>query len=251
MKSCKIFAINGSHRSEKGFTEIVLKNFLQGAEAADAQYSVLYPSKQKIIACESCGKCLFETPGECKFDDDMGKIIQKMDEADLLVFACPVYFDSMPSNMKKMIERMRSTLDAYFEFRNGRTYHLKSNEKKQNVVLIFTAGNPEEESFASISKIFNRIIDNMGWQLDGEFHFPASHLLVAEPELLADQLEAVRMCGTEIVSQGKIPRALLETANREYINDPEATLRQMTQTILKIREDRRHGAARGESCTTK
>lgn len=247
MKSYKIFAINGSHRSEKGFTEIVLNRFLQGAEAAGANCEVLYPSKQKIVACESCGKCLFETPGVCKFDDDMGTILQKMDEATLLVFSCPVYFDSMPSNMKKVIERMRSTLDAFFEFRNGRTYHLKSNEKKQRVVLIFTAGNPEEESFHSISKIFHRIVDNMGWQLDGEFHFPASHLLVAEPELLADQLEAMKLCGAELISQGKIRRELLETANRGYINDPEATLRQMTQAILQIRKDRQCEAARGQS----
>ncbi|WP_461209329.1 flavodoxin family protein [Desulfocurvus sp. DL9XJH121] len=249
MKNYTILAMNGSHRSENGFTEIVLKNFLQGADSAGAQYDVMYSSKQKIVACESCGKCLFETPGVCKFDDDMGAVIQKMDEADLLVFACPVYFDSMPSNMKKIFERMRSTLDAFFEFRNGRTYHLKSKKKKQKVVLIFTAGNPEKESFVSISRIFNRIVDNMGWQLDGEFHFPASHLLVAEPELLADQLEAVRLCGTELVSQGKISRALLETANKGYVNDPEATLRQMTQTILQIREDRQNGAASGESWT--
>jgi hypothetical protein len=138
---------------------------------------------------------------------------------------------------KKMIERLRSTLDAFFEFRNGRTYHLKSNRKKQKVVSIFTAGNPERESFVSISRIFNRIIDNMGWQFEGEFFFPASHLLVAEPERLSNQLEAVMMCGQEFVSEGKISRELLEAANREYIDDPSATLHHMTQMILKMRKN--------------
>ncbi len=232
-----ILAINGSHRSEKGFTEIVLKNLLQGAVSANTQCEVLYPSKNKIFTCESCGKCLFETPGVCKYNDDMGLIIQKMEKADLLVFASPVYFDSVSSNMKKMLERLRSTLDAFFEFRNGRTYHLKSNQKKQKVILIFTAGNPERESFVSISRIFNRIIDNMGWQLEGEFHFPASHLLVAQPELLSNQLAAVTMCGQEIVTKGKITKELLEAANREYIDDPEMTLHHMTKMILQTRKD--------------
>jgi multimeric flavodoxin WrbA len=234
----KIIAFNGSHRSEKGFTEIVLNKFIKGAESADAQCEVLYPSKKKIAACESCGKCLFETPGICKFNDDMGSIVQKMEEADLLLFACPVYFDSIPSNMKKMIDRLRAILDA-FEFREGRTYHLKlkSNKKKQKAILIFTAGNPERESFVSISRVFNRIIDNMGWQLEGEFHFPASHLLVADPGLLSKQLEAVTSCGQEIVSRGKISKDLLEAANREYIDDPEITLQHMTQMILKMRKD--------------
>ena len=243
----KILAINGSHRSENGFTEIVLKHFLTGAESADAQCEVLYPSRKKIVACKSCGKCLFETPGVCEFNDDMGSIIQKIEGADMLVFASPVYFDSIPSDMKKMIDRLRVTLDAFFEFREGRTYHLKSKKKKQNVILIFTAGNPERESFVSISRVFNRIIDNMGWQLEGEFHFPASHLLVAEPELLSTQLEAVTRGGQQFGSEGKVSPKVLEAANREYIDDPETTLRHMTQMILKMRKDNGIGRAVADS----
>ncbi len=235
----KMLAINGSHRSEEGFTEIVLKKFISGAESANAQCEVLYPSQKKIVACESCGKCLFETAGVCKYNDDMGSIILKMEEADLLVFASPVYFDSMPSNLKKMIDRLRSTLGAFFEFRSGRTYHLpfKRNGKKQKVVSIFTAGNPERESFVSISRVFNKIFDNMEWQLTGEFHFPASHLLITKPELLASQLEAVAMSGFEFASEGKIRKRLLEEANREYIDNPKDTLQQMTQMILEMRKD--------------
>jgi len=243
----KIIGFNGSHRSEKGFTEIVLKKFLKGAESTNAQCEVLYPSKKKIVACDSCGKCLFETPGVCKYNDDMESIIQKMEEADMLVFASPVYFDSMSSNMKKMIERLRSTLDAFFEFRNGRTYHLKSNKQKQKVALIFTAGNPERESFVSISRIFNRIVDNMGWELAGEFNFPASHILVAEPELLKSQLEALTLSGKEFASSRKISKGLLQEANREYIDDPSITLRHMTQMILKMRKDNQANSADAKS----
>jgi multimeric flavodoxin WrbA len=127
-----------------------------------------------------------------------------MDEADLLLFASPVYFDSMSSHMKKMIERLRPTYDAFFEFRNGRTYHLKTNKKKQKAVVISTAGNPERESFISMSRNFGRIIDNMGAQLIGEFYFPASHLMVTQPELIAGQLEAVTLAGKEFAERGII-----------------------------------------------
>lgn len=236
-KAPKVLAINGSHRSERGFTEIVLKKFLKGVDTAHVHCEVLYPSKKKIASCVSCGKCLFETPGECMHDDDMAEVIAKMEEADVIVFASPVYFDSMTSNMQKMIERLRVVLDAFFEFRNGRTYHLSKKHKSKKVVTIFTAGNPEQETFTSISRIFNRITDNMGWQGAGEIRFPASHLLVAEPELLSEQLEAVAMCGQEIVSDGAIRTETLDVANREYIDDPEATVRHMTQTILKMREE--------------
>ncbi|MCJ2163967.1 MULTISPECIES: flavodoxin family protein [unclassified Pseudodesulfovibrio] len=239
--SFKILSFNGSHRSEEGFTDIVLSSFLQGAMSANAQCEVLYPSKQKIATCSGCGKCMFETPGVCNYTDDMTSVIAKMEQTDFLVFASPVYFDSMSSNLKKLIERLRVTLGAHFEFRIGRTYHVKRNKKEQKVVLIFTSGNPEEESFITISRIFHRIIDNMGWQLAGELHFPASHLLVTDPDLLLNQMKAVAMCGAEMATHGAIRKESLEAANKKYVNDPEAILEQMTQTILRIRKDRASG----------
>jgi multimeric flavodoxin WrbA len=232
----KIVAINGSHRSDKGITEIILRKFIEGAESVKAHCEVIYPSKKKITPCESCGKCLFETPGVCKYNDDMQSIIYTMEAADLLVFASPVYFDTMSSNMKKMFERLRPTYSAFFEFRNGRTYHLKNNKKKQKAVTISTAGNPEGDSFISISRTFNRIIDNMGGQLVGEFHFPASHLILTQPDLLASQLAAVSMAGKEFATEGKISKELLLEANREYIDNPEVVVQEITQMILEIRK---------------
>lgn len=239
----KILAINGSHRSENGFTEILLQAFLKGVRAAGVQWEILYPAKQNIIACTSCGKCLFETPGICNLNDDMALIIEKIEAADLLIFANPVYFDSMPSHMKKLVERLRSTLDAYFELRNGRTFHLKTTADKKGALTLFTAGNPERESFVTISRIFKRIIDNMGWQLEGELCFPASHLLAAEPERLSGQLEAVTACGAVFASEGTIDPTLLAAANKEYIDDPEETLYHMTRMILKMRQERQTGPA--------
>ncbi|WP_147820902.1 flavodoxin family protein [Salidesulfovibrio onnuriiensis] len=238
-RTCRVLAINGSHRSEKGFTQIVLDRFLEGAESARAHPEVLYPSREKITPCSACGKCMFETPGECMFHDAMETIIPKMQEADILVFACPVYFDSLPSNMQKMIERLRVTLDARFEFRNGRTYHLKRDGTPKTVVNLLTAGNPERESFTSTSRVLARIIDNMGWTPAGTVAFPASHLLATEPERLAEQLNAVAMCGREIVSKGEINAETLQAANRQYIDSPKEMVQDMTRMIVRMREENR------------
>jgi multimeric flavodoxin WrbA len=232
----KIVAINGSHRSEKGFTEIVLRKFIEGTESAKVQHEVIYPSKNKIASCKDCGKCLFETPGDCIYDDDMKSIISKLDEADLLVFTSPVYFDSMTSNMKKLIERLRPTYGPHFEFRNGRTYHIKTNNKKQDAIIISTAGNPERESFISISRTFKRIIDNMGAQLIAEFNFPASHYIVTKPQIIARQLEAVAQAGKEYVLKGSISKDLQEMANSNYIEDPEIEVQEKNAMILEIQK---------------
>ncbi len=232
-----ILAINGSHRAEKGITEIALRKFLEGVGSIGADYEVIYPSKMKIMPCDSCGKCLFETPGECKYHDDMQSVIAKMDAADLLILASPVYFDSMPSMMKKLFERLRSTLSADFEFRNGRTYHAKIHPKQHNkAVTIFTAGNPEDESFVSISRTFNRIVDNMGGRLAAEFRFPASHLFVTHPELLTGQLDALGAAGKELAATGRISENVFKNANRAYFDDPEAVVRGTTRMILEMRQ---------------
>ena len=230
-----VLAINGSHRSEEGITEIAMRRFLRGIASVGVELEVLYPTQMKIMHCDSCGKCLFETPGLCKFHDDMNSINTKMYQADLLVFACPVYFDSMPSMMKKMFERTRSTLSANFEFRNGRTFHSKIHPKKQQSVTIFTAGNPERESFISISRVFKRIIDNMGGELVGEFGFPASHFFNTQPDLLASQLKALEEAGKDFASTGKISGHLLAQANQDYFDDPEAVVRGKTEMILAMR----------------
>ncbi|MCP3888504.1 MAG: hypothetical protein GY702_06475 [Desulfobulbaceae bacterium] len=52
------------------------------------------------------------------------------------------------------------------------------------------------------------IIDNMGWELAGEFYFPASHRLVAEPELLKSQLEALTISCKEFVQAEKSVRII-------------------------------------------
>lgn len=137
-----------------------------------------------------------------------------------------------------MIERLRSTLDACFEFRDGRTWHLKTDKVNQKAVTIFTAGNPERETFGSISRVFNRITKNMGTKLIGEFCFPASSILASEPDRVASQLEAVKKAGKQFAEDGIISDATIDAANKDYIDDPVEIVNNMTKMILKMREER-------------
>lgn len=220
----KILAINGSHRSQRGISEILLQKFLSGAKAAGADCTVIYPSKMKIFPCRACHKCILETPGRCFYQDDMASVIEKMEEADLMVWAAPVYFDTAPSNMQKMFERLMPMLGPVFEYRNGRTYHLPRSGKKHNVVSILLCGNPERESLACLSKSFRRIATNMGGCLKGEFLFPSSYLVAAHPQRVAKQLDALNSAGKEIASNNRVSKETLSGANQAYIDDPVAII---------------------------
>lgn len=235
-KAFKIIAVNGSHRLEKGISEILLEKVLTGARSAGAHCEVIYPSKMEILSCKACHKCILETPGKCFQKDDMQLIIKKMQDSDLLVLAAPVYFDTMPSDMKRMFERLMPTLGPVFEFRKGRTYHLPVNSKKLNVVTISLCGNPEKKCLESIGATFRRIIDNMEWQLLGEFLFPSSHLAVTHPELLAGQLDALTEAGKESVSGHGISKEIIAAANRDYIEDPSAVIQQMNQIFQDLKD---------------
>ncbi len=232
----KVFAINGSHRAQNGITEIVMRRFMEGVQEAGADCEVSYPSKMKIAPCIGCYKCIIETPGICRHNDDMQFIIDMMETADLLVLASPVYCDTMTSTMKKVFERLMPTYGPVFEFRNGRTYHVRNNKGKTRAIAISISGDPEMESFASISKTFKRIITQMEGYLLGEFYFSASHLIITQPECVTSQLEAVRNAGKEIVVEGRIREETIVKANREYVDDPESVVKQITQVLLKKRK---------------
>ena len=61
--------------------------------------------KDKIIGnCSGWAICQ-QNGGKCVQDDDMNEIYDEMHKADVIVLACPVYFYTWPSLMKRMIDR--------------------------------------------------------------------------------------------------------------------------------------------------
>lgn len=236
-KTIKVIGINGSHRGERGISQLLLDKFLQGAQTKGGDCKIIYPSKMNIASCKACHRCILETPGICFQKDDMSSLINQIEEADFLVIAAPVYFDSMPSDIKRMFERLMPILGPVFEFRNGRSYHLTAKKQKLNIVAILLCGNPEREALQSISANFRRIAKNMRWHLSGEFFFSASHLVLTQPELLAKQLDALTKAGKEAVTQNKISKATQDIINTEYIHDPTIIIEEMNRVFQALKKN--------------
>lgn len=235
-KGFKVLALNGSPRAEKGFTDIVVRRFLSGAEASDAQTEVLYPAKMKIAPCVGCLRCWFKTPGVCRHKDDMPRVIEGMAASDLLVFASPVYVDNMTGQMKSMFDRFVAYTQPFFEFEGMRSYHPRVSSRNPKVVAVSVCGFPEREHFEAISLTFRRICQNMRADLLGELYFPASSLIASDPELVAGQLEAVEKAGREAVTAGSIAPETIEAANREYVDDPQKVGEQINEMFHNLRK---------------
>ncbi len=181
--SYRVLGINGSPRGDQGITDIVMRRFLKGAEAAGAETDIVYPAKMKIAHCLGDLDCWLKTGGQCRHKDDMPMIALKYAMSDLLVFACPVYVDGMTSHMKKMFERFLCYSPPFVEYVDHRTVHPKAEAdvKDHKVVAISTCGFPEREHFEALSLHYKRLCQNLHAQLIGEFYFPGSSILTNRP----------------------------------------------------------------------
>ena len=97
----KILAINGSPRGESGNTEVILKPFLKGCEEAGAEIETIYLKDKDIKHCSGCFTCWTKTPGKCIHKDDMEELLHKISQADIMVYATPLYYYTVTGHYER------------------------------------------------------------------------------------------------------------------------------------------------------
>lgn len=110
----KITVINGSPRVN-GNTEIMVDEFAKGAEEGGHQVEIINLAGKKIAGCLGCQYC-FSNDGVCVQNDDMQTILSVIDQADLVVFASPVYWFDITGQLKCVIDRMYARAKKGFHF---------------------------------------------------------------------------------------------------------------------------------------
>lgn len=97
----KLLLINGSPR--KGNCSLVFDRIEQSV-ASDVQVDRVELRKKKIDDCFGCSMtCSFERG--CVRKDDMAEILTQMLECDLMVIACPNYFQNITGILKRFFDR--------------------------------------------------------------------------------------------------------------------------------------------------
>lgn len=110
----KIIGIIGSPR-KNGNTEYLVEKALESAKEAGADVESFHLGKMKIEPCNACDIC--KMAGECPKDDDINKLLSKMQEANGIIIGSPVYFGNVTSQLKMLIDRSRP-LRADFKLRD-------------------------------------------------------------------------------------------------------------------------------------
>lgn len=98
----KILVVLGGGRPN-GNTAQLAAEFIKGAVQAGHRTELLSLNKIQVNGCTGCNACRYGKP--CVQKDDFNAIIPKIKEADLIVFASPLYFWTISSKIKAFIER--------------------------------------------------------------------------------------------------------------------------------------------------
>ncbi len=130
----KIVAIQGSHRKE-GSTSRLMEAYLKGVQDKNpkVEVEVVHLRDEDIKPCTGCNGCKMGKTGVCVIKDDMHMHYDKVDQADMLVFASPVYWFNMNAQLKTYIDRLY-----------GFDYVSKLKGKKLSLVMTYAAENLEE-----------------------------------------------------------------------------------------------------------
>lgn len=104
--SKKIVVITGSPR-KNGNSFAMTDAFIQAAEAKGHVVTRFDAAMKNVGGCHACFTC-FKTGQACSFDDDFNTIAPAILEADTVVFTTPVYWYSIPAQIKGVLDRIFS-----------------------------------------------------------------------------------------------------------------------------------------------
>ena len=208
----KVLAINGSPHMDEGNTAMILNPFLEGMKEAGSEVEVFYTRKLKIGACNGDLSCWFKNPGICGQKDDMQMLLPKLKEADVIVWASPVYYAGVTGPLKNLMDRQ---LPLYLQ--GGQAKHPKA-------VLVSTCSAWELSIFdpllLQMRAIYTR--PNESSDFAGALLRPMADgmkdmIKAGETKLVEDIFLAAREAGRQLAKEGTISEELEARVSRDLM----------------------------------
>jgi multimeric flavodoxin WrbA len=232
----KVLAINSSPHKDKGNTALILTPFLEGMKEAGAEVELYYTLDLMINPCMGDHACQFKTPGKCIHSDDMQWLLPKVSQADVWVWATPLYGSGMTGTMKMFMDRLLPLADASIEVRGGRLRHPSAaGRKKSKAVLVSTCGLPEIESFDPLIAHIKEKCANSDSEFAGALLRPAGPAMASmlkNGAPITDIFNAARDAGLQLAHDGKISGETLGIVSRPIISK-EAMMQIVNQIAMK------------------
>ena len=97
-------------------SDMLADKFVEGAKAAGNDVEKISLTGKVIQFCKVCFGC--QKLGKCVIKDDVNEIMAKVLEADVVVWATPIYYYEMSGQMKTLIDRMSGMYGRDYKFRD-------------------------------------------------------------------------------------------------------------------------------------
>lgn len=110
----KAVLIVSSSPRKNGNSETLADAFAKGAREAGRSVETVRLREKQICFCRGCLAC--QKLGYCVIQDDAVEIVAKMHDADVLVFATPVYYYSVCGQLKTMLDRANPLFGSNYAF---------------------------------------------------------------------------------------------------------------------------------------
>ncbi|MFH1245065.1 MAG: flavodoxin family protein [Candidatus Omnitrophota bacterium] len=153
----KVLGISASPR-RGGNSEALLDKVLEGAGACGLETEKIILNEQQFRPCQECAGC--RQTGRCVIDDAMQAVYARLDAADIVILASPIFFGSLSAQLKAMIDRCQ----CYWTAKYVLGYHRGGSPVKKGY-LILTSAADKKRFFQNAESI----VKNLFAVLDIEF----------------------------------------------------------------------------------
>jgi multimeric flavodoxin WrbA len=217
----KVVVVNGSPRADRGNTGRILKPFIEGMRDARAEVRLLYPKRMNIKPCAGTLSCWDRHPGTCGHRDGMQSAYPLLRQAEILVFATPVYIP-LPGEMQNFLNRLCPLIDPVLERRKGRTRaRFRQDVRIERIALVSTGGWYEKGNFDTVLKVAKEFAETTSVKFAGALLRPhAQYLRQGDPKA-EEVFEAAREAGRELVIRGRMPKRLSDAVGRPLIHEED------------------------------
>ena len=217
----KVLILNGSPR-KAGNTTALTKAFTAGAEQNTNLLEEIRVDQLNLKYCSGCLRC--NVLGYCALcDDDFPAVLEKIEQADVLVFASPIYFHHVTAQLKKLIDRFRCLMKI--RITETGLLHTPTRKWDKEVVLLFALGSSDAVDAQPAIKLFEFMMQFLS--PDKELHaISATRLAVSR------QLEMNEEDLRKLYQKMKLP---LELAEQDCARNQEllARVREMGIVLSK------------------
>lgn len=154
-KNMKILVLTGSPR-KNGNSNTLADYFIKGAEEAGHQVERFDAAFKNVHPCIACNKCGMN--GSCVFKDDFEFVRNHIVDADVVVFATPMYYFGVSAQLKAVIDRFYAI--------NGQIHRPKK------AVLLMTYANMAASEAVPIEAHYDVLLKYLGWEDAGRIIVP-------------------------------------------------------------------------------